>query len=58
MSFEYPANPLVVPQICLRFSDIENVGVTGRHFTSFTMAGQTAFNYPKERILEGQDNRA
>jgi alanyl-tRNA synthetase len=47
MSFEYPANPLVVPQVCLRFSDIENVGVTGRHFTSFMMANQTAFDYPK-----------
>ncbi|MDE1851065.1 MAG: alanine--tRNA ligase [Candidatus Micrarchaeota archaeon] len=48
MSFEYSANPLLVPQICLRFSDIENVGVTGRHLTSFMMAGQHAFNYPKE----------
>ncbi|MDE1860943.1 MAG: alanine--tRNA ligase [Candidatus Micrarchaeota archaeon] len=47
MSFEYGSNPLVVPQICLRFSDIENVGVTGRHLTSFTMAGQHAFDYPK-----------
>ncbi|MFP3289588.1 MAG: alanine--tRNA ligase [Candidatus Micrarchaeota archaeon] len=48
MNFEYSANPLIVPQICLRFSDIENVGVTGRHFTSFMMAGQHAFNWPKE----------
>ncbi|MHB1830659.1 MAG: alanine--tRNA ligase [Candidatus Micrarchaeaceae archaeon] len=48
MSFEYAANPLIVPQTCLRFSDIENVGVTGRHFTSFMMAGQHSFNYPKE----------
>ncbi len=48
MNFEYPANPLLVPQICLRFSDIENVGVTGKHFTAFTMANQTSFNWPKE----------
>ena len=48
MSFEYQKNPLVVPQICLRFNDIPNVGVTGRHFTSFMMAGQHSFNYPKE----------
>ena len=47
MNFEYPANPLIVPQFCLRFSDIENVGVTGRHFTGFMMANQTAFDYPK-----------
>jgi len=48
MSFEYPANPLLVPQICLRFNDISNVGVNGRYFTSFMMANQTAFNHPKE----------
>lgn len=48
MGFEYSANPLIVPQICLRFGDIENVGVTGRHFTGFMMAGQHSFNYPKE----------
>ncbi|MGC8675950.1 MAG: alanine--tRNA ligase [Candidatus Micrarchaeia archaeon] len=48
MGFEYPANPLLVPQMCLRFNDIENVGITGRHFTSFMMANQTAFNWPKE----------
>jgi alanyl-tRNA synthetase len=48
MGFEYNANPLVVPQICLRFGDVENTGVTGRHFTSFMMAGQHAFNWPKE----------
>ncbi len=48
MVFEYPANPLIVPQISLRFNDIANVGVTGRHFSCFMMAGQHAFNYPKE----------
>ena len=40
--FEFPANPLVVPQTCLRFKDLENVGVTGRHFSSFCMVGQHA----------------
>ena len=39
--FELPSNPLVVPQICLRFNDIENVGISGRHYTSFCMIGQT-----------------
>ncbi len=40
--FEFPANPLIVPQTCLRFKDLENVGVTGRHFSSFCMIGQLA----------------
>ena len=44
MEFDYPHNPLIVPQACLRFNDIENVGITGRHMTSFVMAGQHAFN--------------
>ncbi len=57
ISFEYPANPLLVPQQCLRFNDIENVGITGRHFTSFMMANQTAFDWPnagywKDRTIE------
>ena len=57
MVFEYPDNPLVVPQVCLRFPDIQNVGVTGRHHTSFIMSGQHAFGHPnsgyfKDRCLE------
>lgn len=48
MTFDYPENPLVVPQMCLRFNDIPNVGVTGRHHTCFMMPGQHAFNPPKE----------
>ncbi len=48
MSFEYSDNPLLVPQMCMRFTDIPNVGVTGRHLTSFMMAGQHAFDYPKK----------
>jgi len=38
--FEFPANPLIVPQTSLRFKDLENVGITGRHFSSFCMIGQ------------------
>ena len=50
---EYPADPLIVPQVCLRFNDISNVGVTGRHHTSFIMAGQHSFgNYWKDRTIE------
>jgi alanyl-tRNA synthetase len=39
--FELPSNPLLVPQMCLRFNDIENVGLSGRHYTGFCMIGQT-----------------
>ncbi|MBI3588578.1 alanine--tRNA ligase [Candidatus Micrarchaeota archaeon] len=45
--FESPYSPLVVPQMCLRFNDIANVGVTGRHFSCFMMAGQHAFDCAK-----------
>ena len=54
--FEFPANPLVVPQTCLRFKDIENVGVTGRHFSSFCMIGQHSIpnnkGYWKDECVE------
>ncbi len=52
---EPPANPLVVPQFCLRFTDVDNVGFTGRHYTGFVMIGQHAFvpkeEYDKEKYL-------
>ncbi len=55
--FELPHNPLVVPQMCLRFNDIENVGVSGRHYTSFCMVGQTCNadidgGYWKDRCID------
>ncbi len=43
-----PANPLVVPQFSLRFNDIDNVGITGAHYTGFVMIGQHAFMKPEE----------
>lgn len=50
---EYPGDPLVVPQMCLRFPDIANVGVTGRHHTSFIMGGQHSFGkYWKDRCTD------
>jgi alanine--tRNA ligase len=45
-----PANPLLVPQFCLRFNDLENVGVTGRHYSGFIMIGEHAFNFPGKFI--------
>ena len=53
MVWEYPADPLVVPQMCLRFQDIPNIGVTGRHHSSFIMSGQHAFgSYWKDRCIQ------
>ncbi|MDY6773722.1 MAG: alanine--tRNA ligase-related protein, partial [Candidatus Nanohaloarchaea archaeon] len=43
-----PANPLVVPQFSFRSNDIDNVGITGRHYTGFIMVGQHAFTSPEE----------
>jgi alanyl-tRNA synthetase len=51
-----PANPLTVPQFSLRFNDIDNVGITGSHYTGFVMIGQHAFMPPdkwnKEKYFE------
>jgi alanyl-tRNA synthetase len=46
-----PANPLVVSQPCIRFTDIEQVGPTaGRHLTIFEMGGHHAFNHQDREI--------
>ncbi len=45
---EPPANPLVIPQFSVRFSDIENIGITASHQTGFVMIGQHMF-VPPER---------
>jgi alanyl-tRNA synthetase len=38
--FELPADKVIVPQFCLRFNDLENVGISGRHYCCFIMIGQ------------------
>jgi alanyl-tRNA synthetase len=43
-----PAKKLLIPQFCLRFGDVENVGVTGSHCTGFVMIGQHQFVSPEE----------
>ncbi len=43
-----PANPLVVAQKCIRTNDLENIGRSGRHLSSFTMLGHHAFNFEGE----------
>ena len=45
---EPPENPLVIPQFCLRFGDIDNVGYTGSHMTGFVMIGQHMFVTPEK----------
>lgn len=54
--FSLPANPLVVPQMCLRFNDVPTVGVNGKHGTSFCMIGQTALankeGYWKDKTID------
>jgi len=57
VSFQLPNNPLIVPQFCLRFNDIPNVGVTGRHYSCFCMIGQHSLydgtqGYWKDRCIE------
>ena len=43
-----PTESVTIPQNCLRFPDIDNVGYTGRHGTNFVMIGQLAFKKPEE----------
>jgi len=40
---EAPAKRLVIPQFCLRFGDVDNVGITMSHMTGFIMIGQHMF---------------
>jgi alanyl-tRNA synthetase len=40
---EPPAPELVVPQPSLRFNDVDNVGITGRHYVLHNHIGQTCF---------------
>ncbi|MBS3055227.1 MAG: alanine--tRNA ligase [Candidatus Aenigmarchaeota archaeon] len=56
LTFEYPENPLLVPQVCMRFGDIQNVGVSGRHFTAFVMLGQHAFNSAEKKVYWKDEN--
>lgn len=47
---EPPADAVLEPQFCLRFPDIDNVGITGRHYTGFIMVGQHTFNTPEKHV--------
>jgi len=51
--FDMPAERVIIPQVCLRFSDIDNVGVTGRHMTNFTMIGQHSIYEKVKGVQKG-----
>lgn len=43
-----PAQKLIIPQLCFRTVDIDNVGITGSHNTVFCMIGQHMFVQPQD----------
>ncbi|MFQ5761755.1 MAG: glycine--tRNA ligase subunit alpha, partial [Candidatus Bathyarchaeia archaeon] len=45
-----PANPLTISQPCIRLTDIDLIGKTGRHLTSFEMMAHHAFNTRDHRV--------
>jgi alanyl-tRNA synthetase len=45
-----PANPLTISQPCIRLNDLDSVGRSGRHLTTFEMLAHHAFNTPEEEI--------
>ncbi len=45
-----PANPLVISQPSIRLTDLDSVGRTGKHLSSFEMLGHHAFNYPDKEV--------
>ncbi len=45
-----PANPLVISQPCIRLTDVDIVGRSGRHLTGFEMMAHHAFNYPDRHV--------
>ena len=48
---EPPANPLICPQFCVRFNDLDNIGLTGRHYSGFIMLGIQVFNLPDKFVF-------
>lgn len=52
---EPPANPCTEAQMCVRFNDLDNIGITGRHYSSFSMMGIHAFNKgPKDLFWKNE----
>ncbi len=45
-----PYNPLTMSQPCIRMSDLDSVGKTGKHLSSFEMMAHHAFNSEEKEI--------
>ena len=45
-----PANPLTISQPCIRLTDVDAVGRSGRHLTTFEMMAHHVFNRPDDGI--------
>ena len=45
-----PANPLTVSQPCIRLDDLDSVGRSGRHLTTFEMMAHHVFNTPEHEF--------
>lgn len=49
-----PANPLTISQPCIRLDDLDSVGKSGRHLTTFEMMAHHVFN-TREREIYWKD---
>lgn len=49
-----PANPLTISQPCIRLNDLDSVGRTGRHLTTFEMMAHHVFN-GKDKLIYWKD---
>ncbi|MDA0877375.1 MAG: alanine--tRNA ligase [archaeon] len=47
---EPPANPLTISQPCIRLTDVDAVGRSGRHLTTFEMMAHHVFNRPDDDV--------
>ena len=45
-----PANPLTISQPCIRLDDLDSVGRSGRHLTTFEMMAHHVFNTHEQEI--------
>ncbi len=57
LDFEFPANPSILAQPCLRFNDLPNVGLNSRSYSCFFMIQQSSLfdgkkGYWKDKCIE------